>query len=154
MIIRISEYFDVGIWHLIYKMSSLNFNALGGAEIYLSGQNTENFTEWHLVLSTLTRCNKASPVHGAKEVIIIVMIGGDHLITLRNPDSGLADVRKVVPEGINNGKWERWLKVKMGKSWLYLVIILTLGTQQWDMRLVQGYKPATQQHEKVKKKMV
>ena len=55
------------------------------------------------------------------------MIGRDHLITLRNPDSGLADVRKVVPEGI----MEKMRKVtKMGKSWLYLVIILTLGTQQ------------------------
>ena len=28
------------------------------------------------------------------------MIGCDHLITLRNPDSGLADVGKVVPEVI------------------------------------------------------
>ena len=138
-----SEYFDVEIWHLIYKMSSLNFNALGGAEIYLSRQNTENLTEWHLAFSPLTRCNKGSPVHGAKEVIIIVMIGGDHLITLRNPDSGLADVGKVVPEVImtkmRRQEWERWLL----KSVLYLVIILTLGTQQWDMRLVQGYKPAT-----------
>ena len=41
-----SEYFHTGVWHLIYKMSSLNLNCR--AWDLSNWANTENLTEWHL----------------------------------------------------------------------------------------------------------
>ena len=79
---------------MIYKMSSLLPTL--EAEIYLIGK-IPNVSQTG-AFSTLTSVKKVLPVHSAKQVIIIVMIGCHHLIALRNRDCGLADVGKVVPK--------------------------------------------------------
>ena len=48
---RSSEYFHAGVWHLIYKMSSLNSNTRGWD--LSNWANTENLTHWHLPNLTL-----------------------------------------------------------------------------------------------------